>query len=339
MKIVKLRLRLSVLAGGMALALSGVSQIASASTIVPPADKTPSATKATCKAGAKNYKDCKSQAFVSADAAKIDSKYMKENFNGTAPTTQTFKTAFDDWNSKQTSGVTWTLVDGGALADLTLTIDPFKAVALNNVGGISDITIKLTKGTAYKGPSFDQLVWSQGLYTNDSPTTPFGTNIDPPANTLDSYLFNKGGSAGGGAFTNPPVDLPKPPANSNDVTVNIGANPANKAWADPIYPFQSTDKQYFDGPQWGWPIGSFRAIALLSTVSMTTDGAGKVTSAKLTVYDGVSYGFDLSATAVPAPVPEPATWLMLLSGFFVLGSVLRRRAVRVRFVGLRAGGR
>jgi hypothetical protein len=126
-----------------------------------------------------------------------------------------------------------------------------------------------------------------------------------------------------------PQALPTPAANSKNVTVDIGASPANTAWADPIYPFQSADKSFGDAPQLGWPTASFRAIALLSTVSETTNAMGKVTAATLTVYDGVSYGFDLSATAVP----EPATWLMLIVGFGSVGWVQRRRSSRGSFRG------
>jgi hypothetical protein len=40
----------------------------------------------------------------------------------------------------------------------------------------------------------------------------------------------------------------------------------------------------------------------------------------------------------PAPVPEPATWLMLLSGFGMLGFRARRRARKVELPGLTACG-
>jgi hypothetical protein len=308
----------------VALGFALFSAAASASTLDISGVTTPTtASIANCSAGAAKFTNCVSTAFVSGTAATITSNYLAGKFNGTAPTTQTFQSAFNTWNAAQTSGVTWTLVNGGALNNLTLTVKPFTASATAGTGGISNITVSVTPGAGYNGPSINQLVWTQGLYTNDSPTTPFGSYIDPPANTLDSYSFSKGGNGSGGAFKKAPQALPSPPANSNNVTVDIGASAANTAYADPIYPFQSANKSFFDGPALGWPSASFRAIALLSTVSETTDNTGKVTAATLTVYDGVSYGFDLSATA--SPVPEPGTPLLLAGGLLLYALYWRRR--------------
>jgi hypothetical protein len=261
----------------------------------------------------------------------MTSPFIKGNFNGNAPTTQNFQSAFNTWKddfqkSDLNTSVDWSIKNGGVLPDLTLTINPFSAIAnVDGTGGISDITISLAVDPGYKGPSLNQLVWSQGLYINYS--VPSGSRLDPPANTLDSYLFNSNGSLSGGSgpFGQAPAPLPTPPANSNDVTLDIGANPADTAWADPIYPFQTADKSFFDAPQGLWPDASFRGIALLSTVSETTNAMGKVTAGTLTVYDGVSYGFDLSV------VPEPDTWLMLIVGFGSVGlSALRRRSAHRR---------
>ena len=85
----------------------------------------------------------------------------------------------------------------------------------------------------------------------------------------------------------------------------------DRAYCDPIYPFQSADKHFFDGPQAFWPDESFRGIALLSTVTFVTDAMGDITERDLTVYYGVSWGFDLS-------VPEPGTILLLGTGFALL---------------------
>jgi hypothetical protein len=308
------------LAAGLALCSAG----AGASTISIPGNKTPSASIASCSAGALNFTNCVSKAFVSASDATMSSNFLTGNFNGTAPSTQTFQSAFNTWNTAQTSGVPWTLVNGGVLNNLTLTVSPFTASATAGTGGISNITVNITMGAGYTGPTLSQLAWTQALYTNDSPTTPFGSYLNPPANTLDSYSFSKGGGAAGGPFRSNPQALPVPPASSNNAIVDIGASPANTAFADPIYPFQySPGKKFFDAPALGWPSASFRAIALLSTVSETTNAAGKVTAATLTVYDGVNYGFDLSAS----PVPEPGVTLLLACGVALLA--LRRRAHRV----------
>jgi hypothetical protein len=172
-------------------------------------------------------------------------------------------------------------------------------------------------GAGYSGPPLAQLAWTQALYTNDSATTPFGSYIVPPAITLDNYSFSRGAP---GPFSAPCQALPAPPANSNNQTVNIGASPAATAYCDPIYPFQYGDKHLFDAPQLSWPSASFRAIALLSTVSETTNNLGVVTAGTLTVYDGIEYGFDLR-------VPEPGSMLLLLGGLLaLLAAGLQRRA-------------
>ena len=86
---------------------------------------------------------------------------------------------------------------------------------------------------------------------------------------------------------------------------------------------------FFDAPHGQWPDASFNAITLLSTVSPATD--------TLTVYDGLSYGFALSAVGdtppgqgllASAPVPEPSVWALMLLGFAGLGfaGYGRRRA-------------
>jgi hypothetical protein len=77
----------------------------------------------------------------------------------------------------------------------------------------------------------------------------------------------------------------------------------------PAYPFQYADRHFYDRPVAPLPNGSFAAVALLSKIDTTTR--------TLTAYEGVSYGFVLSAEQA-APVPEPATGLLLLLGVLSL---------------------
>ncbi len=86
----------------------------------------------------------------------------------------------------------------------------------------------------------------------------------------------------------------------------------------PAYPFQKEDRYFFDKPNGYWPNASFDAWTFLS----------KVDTAKrsLTVYEGINWGFSLNAT--PADVPEPATWLTLIAGFGLTGSLARRQRAR-----------
>lgn len=68
----------------------------------------------------------------------------------------------------------------------------------------------------------------------------------------------------------------------------------------PLYPFQYGDRYFYDAPDGPMPNGSFAARTFLSQVD--TD------KRVLTLYEGVSYGFTLSAT----PVPEPSSLALAL---------------------------
>lgn len=83
----------------------------------------------------------------------------------------------------------------------------------------------------------------------------------------------------------------------------------------PLYPFQYADRHFYDKPLGPWPDSFFDAVALLSKADFA--------KRELTVYEGVSYGFALSATLVP--VPEPETWASMLAGLLALGWAARRR--------------
>ncbi|MCU0868753.1 MAG: PEP-CTERM sorting domain-containing protein [Burkholderiales bacterium] len=78
----------------------------------------------------------------------------------------------------------------------------------------------------------------------------------------------------------------------------------------PLYPFQYADRKFYDGPRAPWPDGLFDGWTFLSKVDRTTR--------TLTIYEGVEYGFKLSARLVP----EPGTWVMVL----VLGSAAAWRS-------------
>jgi hypothetical protein len=145
---------------------------------------------AKCSDGGKEFKDCVSTGIISSDDATADSTFLKGNYNGTAPTTQTFTTTFKNWNDTQKTGVTWKLVNGGMLSDLTLTVDPFEASATAGAGGIGDITIIPTMDKGYKAPPLAQLGWTQAVYANFSPG-------GGAANTLDTYSFTHGGDLKG----------------------------------------------------------------------------------------------------------------------------------------------
>jgi hypothetical protein len=92
-----------------------------------------------------------------------------------------------------------------------------------------------------------------------------------------------------------------------DVKAEGCDNSALDRQCPPLYPFQYADSRFYDKPDGPWPNGSFDAVFLLSKADFA--------ARELTVYEGVSWGFALSA----APIPEPSTYLMLALGLGLIG--------------------
>ncbi|MBL8234003.1 MAG: PEP-CTERM sorting domain-containing protein [Bryobacterales bacterium] len=258
--------------------------------------------------------NCTSRAFYNPDLVDMNSGFLPGAFNGKAPAnTNSFKSSFDDWN--RTHGNQWTLQNGGEL-DITFRLDAFNAVATSGTTGGMEIQIVILEYTrATNGPTLDQLAWTQGLYVNYKP--PNLSDAKNPYNSLDTYSFSGGGTPNGrGEFSKPCAPLPA--SSSNSTPVDIPEEPS-RPYCDPIYPFQSTQKYLGDNPMGFYSIpASFRAIALLSTVTFQKDPSGNVTNRILTVYNGVSYGFDLSY------VPEPSLGGLLAMSLLGLWAWRRR---------------
>jgi hypothetical protein len=244
--------------------------------------------------------------------ANINSTFITGNFDITPPTNQTFGSTFTNWNVSQGAnfGGMWAIINGGAL-DVTFNVTDIAGAHINN-GGIDNFTVNITMNPGYAGPPINQLVWTQAVYASFDPMG--GTDLKPAANTLDTWTATHGTPAGCTAI---PGQTPGP---NNNTPAVIGASPPFPAgYCDPLYPFQFADKHFADAPMGPWPDESFRAIALLSTVTFKTDATGAITERDLTVYNGVSWGFDLA-------VPEPGPSLLIISGL-ALGALLRRRVV------------
>src|SRR5690242_12600269 len=168
--------------------------------------------------------NCTSTAYISGLLATPTSVFISPGtFNGLSPTTQTFETAFAHWNTAH--GNSWTLIDGGIL-DVTLSVSQFSAAANSStVGGISAVQADIAFNPDYFGPLLSQLVWTQALYTNYTPTTSGGV-----FNTLDTFSLS-GGPFGSGPFGTPCTAIPGPSAASNNTTpsdVPNNINPANQ---------------------------------------------------------------------------------------------------------------
>jgi hypothetical protein len=293
---------------------------------------------------------CTDTIYYSTDAASDTTPFISGNVAGQNPINADFVTAFNGWNAA--NGNTWTLVNGGNL-NLTLTLS-IGATLSTSSAGISPIVVNISNYTqGANDPNLNQLAWTQGLFTNYTPTS--GLTFTPNI-TLDTYSLSKNSSGSGGAFQTACTPIPGAPnANNNTTPSNIGAVQGGKAYCDPLYPFQygSSDNGgqvssvtlgtdfFYDAPQGAWPTSAFRGIALLSTVTYDTNSQGVVTGDILTVYQGVNYGFSLSSTpgaqttTVPdiastqlaEDVPEPATAGIVAIGLAVsiFGRIRRAR--------------
>ena len=280
-------------------------------------------TVANCQAGAETVPQCSDTGYLSNQIVGAT-----DSFIGGFPNTQSdlfnFTDAFNNWNAA--NGSLWHLVDGGALpvsftANVTVGAGTF-------TGGINPIIVSINYSPTGNDPTLAQLVWTQALVINYSPTSV--DMVSPPAVTLDTYSLSAGSSGSSGAFLSACEPIPgQTPGPNNTIAANIGATASGQAYCDPIYPFQygpstiAGPDPFADAPQGLWPDDAFRGIALLSTVTFDTDGNGNITDRVLTAYDGISYGFNLSV------VPEPAT-LVLLLGPAAGMLILRRGRYAVR---------
>jgi hypothetical protein len=196
-----------------------------------------------------------------------------------------FVSAFNAWNS--TVGDTWTLNAGGALSG---SFDAVVASAyvdgLDQLGGVTiEVTIPGIVIPALSGS--DQLVWAQGLNEN--------------------YLLN-------GSIVAPfyQMDITSLSCSFSALYPTLSCPPA--------YPFQLSNSVFFDRPTAlyeapGTTQAFFNANAYLAVENPDTR--------TLTVYDGISYGFQNS---VSSSSPEPGTWLPCVS-LGVLFCLWRQRRV------------
>jgi len=281
---------------------------------------------------------CVDTAFVWTQLATATSTFFSpQTFNTTAPTNQTFTSTFNAAVKAQPSLNGWTLVNGGAL-DLTINIDSFSATQVNNQYGGMKISAIVSKydpknqtelAQGIIAPEASQLIWTQALYINWQPSAPANGAPMPakPANTLDDYTFNTGGSGKPvpgvmGPFGVPPKQIPATAKNAPYSTVAPNVPPQTVAYADPIYPFQGPRKNginsFSDSPFNAYQIpASFRAITLLSVVNTQTK--------TLTVFnDGINYGFDLEPIIAGAPEPS----FTFLSCVVIFGILIAHRTRR-----------
>jgi hypothetical protein len=263
------------------------------------------------------------------DGTCVDSGFLQQTVVGAnstfigvpnIPGTKTRATFTSAFNAANTG---WTLVNGGTL-NLTINVD-IGVSAASAGGGLNPVLFTLSGGTPQVLNTLD---WTQALFVNYSPLT---GSLPQPIETLDTFSLSQD-TAG----SNP--DFPKAcsPASS-------GPSPSGGAFCGPIYPFQyGTELQhdvlnnvplgvdpFFDAPEGDWPDATFWAITLLSTVNPATH--------TLTVYQGVAYGFALTArgpltgsngSVITAALvtPEPPVWALMIVALPALYLMRRRTA-------------
>jgi len=153
---------------------------------------------------------------------------------------------------------------------------------VNNVfkGGL-EISISVANVTLPTLGAGDQLVWAQGLF--------------------DNYLGN-------GTIVAPFFEM--------DI-ITGGCNPAGpNPYCPPAYPFQYPDNHFYDQPAARYqPPGTIQAF-FDANAYLAIENNGTKT---LTVYDGVSYGFQNFVS------PEPGVWFLSGTGLLVVIVIRRRR--------------
>lgn len=198
-----------------------------------------------------------------------------------------FQSAFTAWNATG-GGQGWTLNFGGDLAG-TYSVTTAQALQFGAGGAVANANVALggleievgVGGITLPTPGMgEDIVWIQGLY--------------------DNYLLD------GSIVT-------------SFYEMDVSTDPCGGVTGitcPPAYPFQYGDNKFYDRPRASYVAGStqafFDANAFLAVRNTATS--------TITVYDGISYGFQNYVS------PEPGTWILLCSGLgLVLVRARRRR--------------
>lgn len=201
-----------------------------------------------------------------------------------------FQSAFTAWNATG-GGQGWTLNFGG---DLNGTYDVTTATALqfaaagvvanaNVVSGGLEIEVSVANVTAPALGANEDLVWIQGLY--------------------DNYLLD------GSIVT-------------SFYEMDVSTDPCGGVTGitcPPAYPFQYGDKKFYDRPRASYVAGNTQAFFDANAYFAVRN----TTTSTITVYDGISYGFQNYVS------PEPGTWVLLCSGLGLILVKARRRRQEV----------
>jgi hypothetical protein len=188
-----------------------------------------------------------------------------------------FKKGFDNWNAVQPGGAKWTLADGGSTLAAAFGINTFDAKLL---GGNTKGGVEINVDFLYAGSDRVDYWWAQGIYANYL-----------PSGRVAPYFF----------------------MDTTDLSVCQWA----VCSSPPLYPYQYTDRSFYDLPYEGFPNSFFEADAFLTKIDFNTR--------VLTDYEGIHYGYRLS-------VPEPNVLLLVFIGIVAMGyaSTMRSNASQRR---------
>jgi hypothetical protein len=195
-----------------------------------------------------------------------------------------FQAAFNSWNASLAAGSKWTLTTANLSAEAAFTIVTYQPFL-----GTGDCA-----GDPLCGGVEIRVNYNNGGSAPNPITGPFG---DTDAVWSQSVLTNQ--KLGGSLPGNPYLD---------------NTSPADRSVGPPAYPYQYLGSYLYDRPNRD-ANANWLADAWISTANFTTD--------TLTVYDGVQWGFTVTA------VLEPSTWAMMLIGFAGIGFMAYRRKAKL----------
>lgn len=228
-----------------------------------------------------------------------------------------FGAGFNSWNTRNnvsynplaTTPQGWTLSFGGDPGG-TLNVSIATALQFNSVtrGGARIMitpnaallmtlqnAVTADNAAAPVGKKDYKITWAQALYDNFT--------ITPPATGPAYYEMDVSGFVANMAGQDP----------AYCASFKAGCPP-------PAASFNFRDTPKFRYLPLGQPQAFFFGNEYIAIESLDNK--------QLIVYDGVDYGWHNYVSAVgngPIPVPEPATWALVLAGFAGIGGALRRR--------------
>lgn len=194
------------------------------------------------------------------------------------------------------AGAALSVMCGAAQAATTLTFDELPASYY-------------AQTVVSQGYQFDDLVANSpiALFTWDATST---YNADPGGRTLNNNFFQSTitlSKVGGGLFDFVSVDL-----------ANIYNNQDGQPGGDILFSF-------FDGLNTTTQTVTIDALPGLQTFTFNRTGLVSLSFKAVTTNEVQTDNFVLSAAGIGGGVPEPATWALMLTGFGLAGSALRRR--------------